>query len=207
MTPRSPRARRWKWLGWTAALVLVASLTAACGSSPSAGKKPPPTPTPCPAQAAPGVWVRGCVVLYDGDNLDLDGGQVNVSSYDLAFAQGSLTLAPGTQAAYLGVLDFNSIMPSQIGASNLGTGGYQLSQLATGGVMAVRTGQGRPAKVRFDVIGKAVLHLSFFTYSSASVPAPAPTTTPTPSHGHPTPTPSPTSHTSPHASPSASPSP
>ena len=181
------RSRRWVPC---AATVLLLALLVSCGAvSAKPPVKPSPSPTPCPVQAAPGVWVRGCVVLYDGENVDLDEGQVNVPSYDLAFSQGALTLAPGTLAAYLGVLDFNSISPSTIEGANLGTAGYQLSQFASGGVLAVRTGQGRPSKVRFDVIGKAVLHLSFFTYSSSSVPAS--NSTPPPSSHQPTPTPSP----------------
>lgn len=192
-----------------AALMLVATLVAACGTTAATPTPTPkPSPTPCPVQAAPGVWVRGCVVLDSGDNVDLDGGQVDVSSYDLQFAGGTLTVAPGTLDAYLGVLDFSSIMPSQISAANLGTQPLQVSQLAKGGVLAVRTGHGRPSKVRFDVVSSSTLDLSFFTYQSfASAPAPSSTPSPTPSHSH-TPTPTPTSHSSPtpSAGPTATPS-
>ncbi len=192
-----------------AALVLAAAFMAACGTTAATPTPTPkPSPTPCPVQAAPGVWVRGCVVLDSGDNLDLDGGQVDVSSYDLAFSGGVLTVAPGTLDAYLGALDFGSITPTQISAANLGTQPLQVSQLAKGGVLAVRTGHGRPSKVRFDVVSSSALDLSFFTYQSfASAPAPSSTPTSTPSH-HPTPTPTPSSHATPTpaSSPTATPS-
>lgn len=177
------------WTGAVAALALVLVL-ASCGGSPKpTAHKPTPAATPCPVAAAPGVWLRGCVILNDGDNLDLDGGQVDVQSYDLAFANGGLTVAPGTVAAYQGPRDFDSVTPSDIGGANLGDAGYEVSQLQKGGVLDVRTGQGRPSKVRFDSISGKVLHLSFFTYSSfAQVPSSAPT--PTPFHTTPTPTPS-----------------
>lgn len=177
------------WTGAVAALALVLVL-ASCGGSPKpTAHKPTPAATPCPVAAAPGVWLRGCVILNDGDNLDLDGGQVDVQSYDLAFANGGLTVAPGTVAAYQGPRDFDSVTPSDIGGANLGDAGYEVSQLQKGGVLDVRTGQGRPSKVRFDSISGKVLHLSFFTYSSfAQVPSSAPT--PTPFHTTPAPTPS-----------------
>lgn len=205
-----PTALGVPWIRRAAILVLMATLIAACGSTPKAATtpKPSPSPTPCPVQAAAGVWLRGCVVLDNGDNLDLDGGQVNVSSYDLAFAGGVLTVAPGTQDGYLGVVDFGSITPAQISAANLGTQPLQVGQLAKGGVLAVRTGQGRPAKVRFDVVKDSTLDLSILTYQSfASAPASSPTPTPTPSHGHPTPTPTPTSHPTPTPTKSATPTP
>ncbi len=210
MRPISLGARWMRWIRWASGLVLLAVLISACGSSPKTAASPKPSPTPCPVQAAAGIWVRGCVVLDSGDNLDLDAGQVNVSSYDLAYAGGVLTVAPGTADAYLGVLDFGSITPTQISAANLGTQPLQVSQLAKGGVLAVRTGQGRPAKVRFDVVSNSTLDLSLVTYQSFASQAPSSTPTPTPSHGHPTPTPTPTSHATPHASPtppSGSPSP
>jgi hypothetical protein len=145
------------------------------------------------------------VVLDSGDNVDLDGGQVNVTSYDLSFNGGVLNVAPGTLDAYLGVLDFGSLTPNHISAANLGTQPLDVSQLAKGGVLAVRTGQGRPSKVRFDVVTNSKLDLSFFTYQ-ANASAPSATPTPTPSHGHPTPTPTPSGHASPTASPTATPS-
>lgn len=204
MRPIPGRVSWRRWIGSAAALVLVATLIAACGSTSAAPTpKPKPSPTPCPVQAAAGVWVRGCVVLDSGDNLDLDGGQVNVSSYDLAYAGGVLTVAPGTLDAYLGVLDFGSITPTQISAANLGTQPLQVGQLAKGGVLAVRTGQGRPAKVRFDVVTNSTLDLSFVTYQANAPVTPSFTPTPTPSHSHSTPTPTPSSH--PTASPTASP--
>lgn len=170
-----------------------------CGGTPKpAAHKPSPGATPCPVAAAPGVWVRGCVILNDGDNLDLDGGQVDVQSYDLALANGGLTVAPGTVAAYQGVRDFESVSPSDIAGANLGDAGYEVSQLQKGGVLEVRTGQGRPSKVRFDSVSGKVVHLSFFTYSSfAQVPSSAPTPTPF----HTTPTPTPTHSTSPSSTP------
>lgn len=183
--------RRWmRLLPAIVALVLVV----ACGSVPAAARIHKPSPTPCPVAAAPGEWLRGCAILSQGGNLDLDGGQVNVASYDLAFAAGVLTVAPGTAAAYLGVLDFDGVTPQAIEEANLGTQPFPLGQLSKGSVLAVRTGQGRPAKVRFDRVSSTALDVSFFTYSSsASVSAPPPShhTTPTPTPHH-TPTPTPT---------------
>lgn len=203
--------RGWWWTGKVLAALFLVVLIAGCGSTqqPPAAHKPSPTPspapTPCPVQAAAGVWVRGCAILDDGDNIDLDGGQVDVSSFDLGFANGQLTVAPGTEAAYLGARDFGSLGPSDIGGANLGTSAFSLDQLQKGGVLAVRTGQGRPCKVQVDTVSAKTLNLSFFTYSSFAVTA----TTPTPFHNQPTPTPTHTHTTSPSSSPeppSASPS-
>lgn len=189
--------RGW-WTGKVVAGLFLVLLVAGCGGPQHApaARKPSPGPTPCPVQAAPGVWVRGCVILNDGDNVDLDGGQVDVQSYDLAFASGVLTVAPGTTDGYLGMRDFDSVTPSDIRGANLGTTASNLSQLQAGGVLAVQTGQGRPSKVRLDSVSGKALDLSFFTYSSfAQAPAP----TPTPFHT--TPTPTPTHSTSPSSTP------
>ncbi|HEX4214935.1 MAG TPA: hypothetical protein VIA06_16570 [Candidatus Dormibacteraeota bacterium] len=172
--------------------LLLLLLIAGCASQKTpVARKPSPTPspapTPCPVQAGPDVWVRGCVTLEDGDNVDLDGGQVDVPTYDLVFQGGVLTVAPGTEAAYLGVRDFNSVGPSDIGAANLGTTSFDVDQLQKGGILAVQTGHGRPSKVLFDTVSTKGLNLSFFTYSSYAAVSP----TPTPSHHHPTPTPTP----------------
>lgn len=187
-----------------AGLVVLLLALAGCGSPPraQATHKPSPVATPCPVEAASGVWVRGCVALKGGDNVDLDGGQVDVQTYDLAFASGILSVAPGTEAAYLGTRDFDSLTPTDIAGASLGTGSYDVSQLQKGGILAVQTGHGRPSKVRVDKVSANELDLSFFTYSSFAVTAP--TSTPSPSHHQPTPTPSHSS--SPSSHPSTSPS-
>lgn len=193
-----------RWTGKLVTGLVLLLLVAGCGvgqtPAPTARRptpRPSVAPTPCPVQAAQGVWVRGCVTLDDGDNVDLDGGQVNVPTYDLSFSGGILSVAPGTAAAYLGVRDFNGVSPSDIGSAGLGTSSYHVDQLQRGGVLAVQTGHGRPSKVLFVTVSAKTLNLWFFTYSSYQ-PVPPPTS---PSH-HPTPTATPSTAPSPSPTPS-----
>jgi hypothetical protein len=143
--------------------------------------------------------------VKQGGNLDLDSGHVNVSSFDIAFSQGAVTVASGTAIANLGITDFNTVTPQTIAATNLRTDGVQLDQLRPGGVLAVRTGQNHPSKIRVDTVADTSVNLSFLTYDSWSVATPShSTSTPTPhstSTPHSTTTPTTSTSTHPPASP------
>ena len=121
------------------------------------------------------------MIVKQGGNLDLDSGHVNVSSYDVSFSQGALTVNSGTAIANLGVTDFDNVTPQTISGSNLQSNALQMDQLRRGGVLAVRTGQNHPSKIRVDGLSDTALNLSFLTYDSWSVPSPTHgTSTPTP---------------------------
>jgi hypothetical protein len=197
-----PSMRRWAVSVLTLLVVLACGVGGRTAASPSPKASPSLSSSACTVEAVPGLRVRGCVIVKQGGNLDLDSGHVNVSSYDLSFSQRALNVNSGTAIANLGVTDFDNVTPQTISTANLRSDGLPFDQLRRGGVLAVRTGQNHPSKVRVDALSDTSLNLSFLTYDSWSVPLPThSTSTPTP---HSTSTPH--STTSPTTSASTNPS-
>ena len=157
-------------------LVLSACRIGSSPPSPSPSASPSPSPSPsqaaCPVDKSPLVLVQGCTFLRNHDSIDLDRGRVGTPSPDLTVNNGTVTVTPPAMSMYLGPTKFDALTVNLLERAHLSSNNsnYDMLLLEDKGVFAMRTGQGRPAKVLLQHVDQIAwsIDIAFVTYRGPS---------------------------------------